>query len=206
MNNINYQQDYYIEQFWLDFKQSMNNFYFIYKILSRPINIWSNKLNELQKNHKYLLIETNIRDYISLYAIDVLRFHDNYHMGILITNIKRWNTLANKMNNFETTDTKYINTVFLLIDIYNSFTNKCTFMNDDIIYLFSTVEYYILYENFTEFIDYAIKNNKPGVIDKINSNTKSSSSIDCREYIEDKYNVKLSPKISGRKILDLIKT
>jgi hypothetical protein len=206
MNNINYQQDYYIEQFWLDFKKSMINFYNIYKIISRPINIWSNKLNELQKKQKYLLIETHIRDYISLYAIDVLRFYDNYHMGILITNIKRWNTLVSKMNNFETSETKYINIVFLLIDIYNSFTNKCTLINDDIKYLFSTVEYYILHEDFTEFIDYAIKNNKPSVIDKINSNNYTTSILNCREYIEDKYNVKLSPKISGRKILDLIKT
>ena len=72
----------------------MNNFYnetnaSICKNLNinRPINYWSDNLNNLQKNKDYQHIEINIRDYMSLYAIDLLRHNALYHIKILITNI-----------------------------------------------------------------------------------------------------------------------
>ncbi len=77
MNKNN--EDYMIEEFWISFKKSMLNFYNEINILSRPIISWSNKLNELQKNKEYMLIESNIRDYMSLYAIDLLRHNAYYH-------------------------------------------------------------------------------------------------------------------------------
>ena len=80
--------DFEIEQFWLGLKDSMINFYFD-KIIKRPIFNWSNKLNLLQKEEKYNEIEMNIRNYISLYGIDLMRKNDSYHFGILKTNIKK---------------------------------------------------------------------------------------------------------------------
>jgi hypothetical protein len=189
------QTDYYIEKFWLDFKQSMDNFYSINKTFCRPIKYWSDKLNELQTNKNYDSIEKNIRDYMSLYAIDLLRTNSEYHINILISNIKRWNSIASQLNRFEKSESKYINIVFLLIDIYKTLYD---YNNDEIKYLFSTVELYIIYQDFSFLIDFAIKNNKPSIIDKINEYNDDN----CIKYIENKYNVKLSPKMSARKIFN----
>jgi hypothetical protein len=142
--------DHHIEEFWISFKRSMNNFYEEFKCPSRPINFWSNNLNELQKNHDYKLIEINIRDYMSLYAIDLLRNNTIYHIGILITNIKRWNNIS--CSRFDIGDIKYINIVFLLLDIYNILTNKCSIENKDIHTLFSVVEIYILFMKILKFL------------------------------------------------------
>lgn len=202
-------QDYDIEYFWLDFKQSMNNFYKQHGTLSRPIIFWSNKLNELQKNKDYHLIEINIRDYMSLYAIDLLRNNSCYHIHILITNIKRWNTIAKNNSKFDIqSDSKYINIVFLLIDLYNIInvkTNNHSIIENDLILLFSTVELYIIHEDFKQFIDYSISHNKPSIIDKINEFENQSNNVNSIKYIESKYNIKLSPKICARKIFKILK-
>jgi hypothetical protein len=202
--------DHYIEEFWLNFKQSMNNFYGDSKHnydkmlnsplkLYRPIIQWSNKLNELQKNQDYDLIEINIRDFISLYAIDVLRTLSNYHMNILITNIKRWNAISNKIGKFEICEVKYINVVFLLIDLYNTLT-KCIIEDNELLDLFSIVELYIINEDFKPFIDYAIKHKKPSIIDKINEYEIQHNRPTYNKYIESKYKIELSPKMSAKKI------
>jgi hypothetical protein len=206
---MNINEDYMIEEFWLDFKKSMINFYNDFKILSRPINIWSNKLNEMQQKKEYMLIESNIRDYMSLYAIDLLRNNSGYHIHILITNIKRWNTIAKNNSKFDIqSDSKYINIVFLLIDLYNIInvkTNNHSIIENDLISLFSTVELYIIHEDFKQFIDYAISHNKPSIIDKINEFENQSNNVNSIKYIESKYNIKLSPKICARKIFKILK-
>ncbi len=207
--------DHLIEEFWLLFKQSMNNFYssnnnssnYNSSNYNRPIQYWSDNLNKLQKMKDYINIEIHIRDYMSLYAIDLLRTNSYYHAGILITNIKRWNNIS--CNRFDICDIKYINIVFLLLDIYNMLTNKCMNKVDkEAELLFSTIELYILHEDFKNFIDYAIEYNKPSIIDKINEyenknnkDVKNASII----YLENKYHLNLSPKISARKILNQIK-
>jgi hypothetical protein len=203
-NKLMLSPDHHIEEFWLNFKQSMNNFYGDSKAskLYRPIKQWSCKLNELQNNHDYDLIETNIRDFISLYAIDVLRTLSNYHMNILITNIKRWNVISNKISKFEIGEVKYINVVFLLIDLYNTLT-KCIIENDEnngLLDLFSVVELYIINEDFKPFIDYAIKHKKPSIIDKINEYEFQHNRSGYNKYIETKFNIPLSPKMSAKKI------
>jgi len=199
--------DYHIEKFWLDFKQSMNNFYTCNNIISRPIYFWSNNLNLLQKEKKYDLIETNIRDYMSLYAIDLLRLNAFYHIGILNTNIKRWN-LITTTNKFDKCNLKYINIVFLLLDLYHVININYNEEASDL-ELFSMCELYIIHEDFTIFIDYAIKNNKPSIIDKINEyefqNNKPGLINKSIKYIESTYNVQLSQKISAKKIFSQIK-
>jgi hypothetical protein len=206
---MNINEDYMIEEFWLDLKKSILNFYHDFKILSRPVDIWSNKLNDLQKKKEYILIESNIRDYMSLYAIDLLRNNSCYHIHILITNIKRWNTIAKNNSKFDIqSDCKYINIVFLLIDLYNIInvkTNNHSIIENDLISLFSTVELYIIHEDFKQFIDYAISHNKPSIIDKINEFENQSNNVNSIKYIESKYNIKLSPKICARKIFKILK-
>ncbi len=195
--------DHYIEEFWISFKKSMNNFYEEFKCLSRPINFWSDNLNKLQKNKDYQHIEINIRDYMSLYAIDLLRYNSNYHTGILISNIKRWNNIST--SRFEMCDVKYINIVFLLLDIYNILTNKCVNkVDDDAFILFNTIELFIIHEDFKNFIDYAIINNKPSIIDKINEYENKNNRHSSIQYLEQKYHLNLSPKISAKKIFNQI--
>ena len=196
--------DYHIEEFWLAFKTSMLNFYNQYTTTynSRPIVFWSDTLNKLQKNKDYQHIETNIRDYMSLYAIDLLRYNANYHIGILISNIKRWNVISNRR--FDMCDIKYINIVFLLLDIYNILTNKCSTSDKETEILFSMVEIYIIHEDFKIFIDYAINHNKPSIIDKINEYENQNNNNNSIKYIETIYNIKLSPKMSAKKIFNQI--
>jgi len=186
-------QDYKIEIFWLDFKNSMFNYYNT-KSIFRPIEFWSRELNILQTKKNYERIELKIRNYISLYAIDLLRNKEDYHFGILITNIKRWNRLSNKFT-FEKTDSKYHNVIFLLIDIYQ---HLLYLDSNEINKIFSQVELFIIYEDFSSLIDFAIKNNKGSILNKIN-NYK-----DINTYIENKYNIKLPKHISGEKILKII--
>ncbi len=188
--------DFYIEEFWLNFKDSMHNFYNKYNIIPRPIELWSSRLNELQTNKMYTIIETKIRDYISLYAIDVMRYQSNYDMSILITNIKRWNTLSTNYN-FNSTES-YHNSVFLLIDIYNSITNKCSTIDDNIKNIYNMVELYIINQDFYYIIKFAIKNNKPAILDKIN---KFKPSYDIIESIIGK---NINSPLCGKKILQLV--
>ncbi len=204
--NISRACDYNIEQFWLDFKKSMTNFY-MENNKSRPINYWSNKLNELQANKQYNLIELHIRDYMSLYAIDLLRTCSLYHTGILITNIKRWNALAANNSKFEIhseNNGPYINIIFLLLDIFNTITNKCISNNEEIINIFSMVELFIIHEDLTVFVDYSLKHNKPSIIDKINQFEAHNDNNNTINYIQNKYNIQLSPKISSKKIFNKI--
>ncbi len=182
----------------------MQNFYKEYKCSPRPIIYWSEYLNKLQKKRDYHNIEINIRDYMSLYAIDLLRNNASYHIGILTTNIKRWNIISTRR--FEFCESKYINTVFLLLDMYEALI-KCD-NNHEIEILYSMVEIYIIHEDFKTFIDYAIKYNKPSIIDKIlkfegehHNNDVKTSGI---KYIENIYNVELSPKMSAKKIFNKI--
>ena len=140
------------------------------------------------------ILRLKIRNYISLYAIDLLRNKEDYHFGILITNIKRWNRLSNKFT-FEKTDSKYHNVIFLLIDIYQ---HLLYLDSNEINKIFSQVELFIIYEDFSSLIDFAIKNNKVSILNKIN-NYK-----DINTYIENKYNIKLPKHISGEKILKII--
>lgn len=185
--------DYYIEQFWINLKKSMINFY-NNKSYKRPINFWSEELNKLQSFKKYDIIEKKIRDYISLYAIDLMKDNNTYNTDILNTNIKRWGKIANKYN-FEKDDSIYHNIIFLLLDIYR------VIMRDDNIYtkiIFSQIELIIISQDFSSLIDYAIKNKKESILDKINKFTK------INDYIKEKYDVIIDKFTSGKKILKLI--
>ena len=115
--------DYELEEFYLNFKQSMINFYRDHTI-SRPIKQWSERLNQFQKKQDYKKIHKLIVKIISLYAIDLMRTCNCYHSGLLETNIKRFNRVSKKtMENGEYTIEliEYnSNIVFLLFDIFRS--------------------------------------------------------------------------------------
>ena len=156
----------------------MINFYDDKKI-NRPINLWSDNLNELQKNKQYNLIEEHIRDYISLYAIDLIKSMNNYHSRILKTNIKRWNKISNKYNFNEPNTTQ--NTIFILFLIYEDFIEKDTFDNR-IINIFLEIELTILYKNYNDLIKYAVSFSKSNILKKLDT------IIDIKKELKKIYN------------------
>lgn len=191
MNN----NDYNIEQFWLRFKDSMDNFY-LNQISKRPISKWSSNLNKFQKEKKYEEIEKNIRNYITLYGIDLMKHMEIYHLGILKTNIKRWNIISNKYNFSKKETKKYYNIIFLLIDIYQKLYEKIP--KNDLIDFSTEIELLIIYEDFNNLIDICINYKLSSILDKL------SNYIDIYNLINQKYNLNLKYNTSGRKILQLI--
>ena len=164
--------DHDIEEFWLSFKQSMIHFYNEHKIPPHPIVEWSSILNNFQSQKLYLEIEEHIRKYLTLYAIDIMKFNGlreksnlTYHPHILISNIKRWNKLS-KFYNFVNNDKKYYNKVFLLLDIYKSMIKH---HNKDIIPIFNQPKLFLSNEDFSVLIKYSIENNLPSILSKLNT-------------------------------------
>ncbi len=88
------------------------------------------------------------------------------------------------------------------MDIFNNLTNKCTTNNEELKILFSMVELFIIHEDLSSIVDYAIKNNKPSIIDNINLFESQNNQIKTYKYIETKYNIQLSPKMSAKKFIN----
>ena len=201
--------DHELEEFYLTFKQSMINFYKMHSF-SRPIKGWSERLNHLQNKKKYDKIQKLIVKIISLYAIDLMRTCDGYNSGILETNIKRFNRICKNINALEDKVEliKYDNNiVFLLFDIFRSVIN--TDGIDELKPLFVQVELYLLHEDYTPLIEYAMNNNKLNILEKL---FKYSSLI--YRFALDLYNIPLNTPgvyqtrngmMSGRKFVDLVK-
>ena len=201
--------DHELEEFYLTFKQSMINFYKRHSF-SRPITGWSERLNHLQNKKKYDKIQKLIVKIISLYAIDLMRTCDGYNAGILETNIKRFNRICKNINALEDTVEliKYdSNIVFLLFDIFRSVIN--TVGIDELRPLFVQVELYLLHEDYTPLIEYAMNNNKLNILDKL---FKYSPLI--YRFALDLYNIPLNTPgvyqtrngiMSGRKFVELVK-
>ena len=201
--------DYELEEFYLNFKQSMINFYKGHSI-TRPISQWSERLNKFQQNQNYTHIHALIIKIMSLYAIDLMRTCNLYHAGILETNIKRFNRVSK--NTME--DGKYgielieynLNIVFLLFDIFRSLIKSDSL--NELKPLFVQVELYLLYEDFTPIIEYAMKKNKLIILDKL---FKFSPLI--YRFALDLYNIPLNTPgvyqtrngmMSGRKFKELL--
>jgi hypothetical protein len=185
--------DYEIEQFWLGLKQSMKNFYG--KTNIRPIKYWSDKLNLLQKEENYDDIEKNIRNYMSLFGIDIMRHRDEYSLHILKTNIKRWSRLSNYYDFIRCKD-KYYNIIFLLIDIFENLLKNLPFNEFNIFY--QQIELIIIYNNFEDLIKLCIKYNIGKVIDKLNLY------IDVENIVNRMYKINLPQRISGEKMIKYI--
>jgi hypothetical protein len=156
--------DYDIEQFWLGFKTSMINFYNT-QLITRPIINWSNHLNSLQSEKKYEEIEHCITKYISLYALDLMRIDSGYNIGILNTNIKRWDKISNKYKIFSsrTSYNKGCNLITTLLDIYTLLTNKDKLNRQ----IFNQVELFIIFGDFGDLIKFSRYHDIPSIIDKL---------------------------------------
>jgi len=156
--------DYDIEQFWFGFKASMINFYNV-QLVKRPISNWSNYLNLLQSQKKYEDIEHCITKYISLYALDLMRIDSGYNIGILNTNIKRWDKISNKYKIFSSRESynKGCNLITTLLDIYTLLANKDKIDRS----IFNQVELFIIFGDFTDLIKFSRNKDIPSIIDKL---------------------------------------
>ena len=202
--------DYELEQFYLSFKQSMINFYKLHT-MKRPIEQWSIRLNILQTKKKYTDLQKLIVKIISLYAIDIIRTCDVYAAGILETNIKRFNRVSKNTMKDGVYTIELIefndNIVFLLFNIFKTAIKNDTI--DDLKPLFIQVELYLLYEDYTPLIEFAMKNNKLNILDKL---FKYSPLI--YRFSLDLYNIPISTPgvcqtkngiMSGRKFYELVR-
>jgi len=156
--------DYEIEQFWFGFKTSMINFYKS-KLFARPIQNWCDHLNMLQTSKQYEEIENCITKYISLFAMDLMRVDSGYNIGILSTNIKRWDKISIKYKIFSSRSSynKGCNLITTLLDIYTIFSNKNKLDKD----IFDQLELFIFFGDFRALIQYAKDSETPSVIDKL---------------------------------------
>lgn len=198
MNNI----DSELEVFYINFKQSMINFY-QNKSFSRPINQWSERLNVLQKNKDYENIYKLIIKIISLYAIDLMRMCDGYHANILESNINRFNKVS-KNSKFTIDLISYKkNVVFLLFDIF-----RYIIKNEGIDILkplFIQVELYLLYEDYTPLIEYAINNNKLNILDKLFKFSNKNYKLAFDLYLKPLNIIYKKEIMSGKKFIELLK-
>ena len=202
--------DYELEEFYLGFKQSMINFYKQHSI-TRPIEVWSDRLNTFQDNQNYKKIHELIVKIISLYAIDIMRTCDCYNSGILETNIKRFNRVSKQTMEDGEYTIELIeynsNIVFLLYDIFRSISKTDSL--EELKPLFVQVELYLLYEDYTFLIEFAMKKNRLIILDKL---FKYSPLI--YRFALDLYNIPLNTPgvyqtrngmMSGRKFQELVR-
>lgn len=149
-------QDYHIEYYWIGFKKSMINFYIFIKKNYDHINIWSNTLNLLKSEKKYDIIESNIRDYMAHYALDIIKNNSDsiYYDDILITNIRRWNKISNQFN-FEKSPNH--NKIILIFMIFFELKKD----NSNIIIELKIIEN----NNFDKIIEYSLNNNKTKILE-----------------------------------------
>lgn len=195
--------DHDIEQFWLSFKQSMINFYGRTgdRVMpARPINDWSARLNRLQQTASYETIEQNIYNFMTLYGIDLLRVGNRYHLAILITNIKRWNKIASKYPFHDGDRESGCNLIFILLDIVNNFI-KCKMEFEN---LFSDIELYLIHEDYTNLIEFAIKHNKPVIIDKLMAFDSLAVINSLNTYWHLGLDIANEYKIAGKKVIELV--
>jgi len=191
--------DHEIEQFWLNFKCSLHNFYNGLNIqFTRPIETWSTHLNNLQKIQEYGKIEEAIIKYISLYSVDLMRVHNTYNMNILASNIKRWDEISRKYKIFDYENNEACNVIFVLTDIYIMLMTKDKLNHE----LFDDLELFIFFNDFRTLIEFSIDHNTPSILDKL-----MNYSPFIFNQIQGMYNLDKSIKmpISGIKLFKLIK-
>ena len=191
--------DHEIEQFWLNFKCSLHNFYNGPNIqFTRPIETWSTHLNNLQKIQEYGKIEEAIIKYISLYSVDLMRVHNTYNMNILASNIKRWDEISRKYKIFDYENNEACNVIFVLTDIYIMLMVKGKLNHE----LFDDLELFIFFNDFRTLIEFSIDHNTPSILDKL-----MNYSPFIFNQIRGMYNIDKSIKmpISGIKLFKLIK-
>jgi hypothetical protein len=181
-------QDYDIELWWYGFKNLINN-YFNNILTYKNLNEFSNKLNNLQSEEKYLDIYTNIYEFVLNFLEEIIvNTYPKYNYELILTWLKRYN------------DIDYVKK----IELPTKYTNKklSDLHNKDKILLLLNIRYLepkdsnilikLFCKNTNEFLDYCIENQ----INKILNLLTMSYNLQCyfdfleikRNYVPMKYN------------------
>ena len=182
-----------IEEFYINFRNSMFNFYKEHSF-TRPLKQWSDKLNAYQKQQDYELIEETIIKIISLYACDLMRVGSDYNINILNSNIKRWNRISK--NNISSS-----NLIFVLHEIYCVFEKNRDI--NDYHFLFHQLELYLIYKDFTQLIEYSVEKGTISVLDKLMDYEPKILAVIIKMY--DLQDINPNVKISSKKLYREIK-
>ena len=179
----------------------MTNFYVLKTIPSRDIETWSDNLNLLQSGQRYSRIEKQIYNYITLYGLDLLRSGSRYHLGILITNIRRWDKVAaeHKILQSENKDNKD-NIVVILLEIASSFIKSGT----EFAGLFEDLELYMIHDDYARLINYSIKHRKTTILDRLIKFNYLAVSESMTELTGHDFSEFLANGISGIKLMGKI--
>lgn len=189
--------DAHIEEFWIGCKTSMHNFYQWSRQIQRPLDEWSSRLNFLQSQKKYDQIEKCILNYMSSYALDVMRYGDRYHSEILDTNIRRWNKLSLTYNFHFKSETNNVLTLFEVF-VKNLDRSNESF-NREFRLLFRQVELFLFTNDYFPLIDLALRHGYTSILDILRSKMDVSAIIAENLGVISK---PLGKNLSGRKILE----
>jgi hypothetical protein len=199
MNSSPTDKDNILETFWLSFKNSMINFYSIYKQLSRPLALWTKTLNDLQFDKNYVEIANNIQNYITLYSMDVMRINNVYHSRILLTNVKRFNKICDDEDWIKSTQNNNVYVINILLDIYENMIKKHKIDEEILKTFYQQIEIYIFYKKYNEIIIYCIEENMPSVLDKLRN------IIDITNFINAHYETNFKTETKSIKMIKAIK-
>lgn len=203
--------DYDIEQYWLELKVFMSNFYSETGVKPRNISHWSTILNKLQEEKNYIEIEYNIRNFLTCFLIDVMRFNKVYsgiiyshYSSIANSYIGKWNRLSEHYN-YNKSDTVFYNIVFCIFEIYykilDSKLNKGVSKVISLIDYFNDIEIYLINKDFRWLIRFAIENKQTSILERL------KECIDLIPIIESIYSIEIPKTLyraNYKKIIDLI--
>ena len=189
--------DYMIELYWFGFKQSMINFYTIISKKCDHIIEWSNTLNKYKSNKDYMNIEHSIREYMSFYSFDLIKYSKCiYHDNILIKNIKRWNEISTTFNfNKSVKHTKIV--ILFMIYLQIKISENFNFLNN-----IRTIEEILESNNYDEFIIYSFNNMKSKILGFL----KEIPEYNIYENIRRLYpTINIKDNLSPIKIIQIVK-
>jgi hypothetical protein len=190
--------DYMIELYWFGFKQSMINFYITIPRKYEHITLWSNTLNHYKSQKDYNNIELCIRDFMSFYSFDLIKYSkkDIFHNNIFIKNIKRWNDISESMN-FNTSIKHSKIVILFMIYLHLKVLEAFDFLNE-----LQPIEELLENNNYDAFIIYSINNNRSSILELV----KKIPEYNIYDNIKRLYpNVNINNNLSLIKIIQYIK-
>lgn len=190
--------DYMIELYWYGFKQSMINFYITIPRKYEHITLWSNTLNHYKSQKDYNNIELCIRDFMSFYSFDLIKYSkkDIFHNNIFIKNIKRWNDISESMN-FNTSIKHSKIVILFMIYLHLKVLEAFDFLNE-----LQPIEELLENNNYDAFIIYSINNNRSSILELV----KKIPEYNIYDNIKRLYpNVNINNNLSPIKIIQYIK-
>jgi hypothetical protein len=94
------------ENFWFTLKANFLGFYKLSHEKDK-INNWSDNLNKLKEEKRYMEIQLYILDYLLLVGKDLFERENVYYTNIFESNIKRWEKIIKKVNFLNKLDFQY---------------------------------------------------------------------------------------------------